>query len=248
MSFCHCAGLPVNHQKSYGKGARTGAPPPPEEPLLPLLGGSKSSAESEGIDGGAGTSACTPPLDERTEPAPAFPKAPAAAPVPVTDMDDVEALEEAVVDAGADGTPDGMAPPAGAATPSPMPREGDDGGYDALSRALPPLVGTVPFVPFLPGADDDVAAAAPLPCPAETGAGAVSAGLTEAGFSAGALAACAASLFFAACAAVAPLCFAGRDEACVPDRTGAFGSMTTLCGAVLPPRLPLPEDFASGSP
>jgi len=152
------------------------------------------------MDGGAGTSGGVPPLDERTEPAPAFPKAPAAAPDPVTDMEDdaadVEALEDAAVGAAVDGAPEGMAAPAGIATPLPMPMEGDGEGDAAVFCVLPPLPCTLPRVPFPSGTDDGAAAAVPLLCRAE--AGAVSAGLTEAGFPAGALAACAASLFLLA--------------------------------------------------
>ena len=202
------------------------------------------------MDGGAGTSAGVPPLDERTEPTPAFPKAPAAAPDPVTDMEDdaadVEALEDAAVGAAADGTPEGMAAPAGIATPLPMPMEGDADGDAALFCALPPLACTLPRVPFFSGTDGGATAAAPLPCRAE--AGAVSAGLTETGFSVGALAACAASLFLPAWLAAAPPCFAGRDAAWGQGRAGEFGSTTMLCGAVLPPRPPLPADFPSGCP
>lgn len=200
------------------------------------------------MDGGAGTSGGVPPSDERTEPTPAFPKAPAAEPDPVTAMEDdaadVEALEDAAVGVAADGTPEGMAAPAGIATPLPTPMEGE--GDAAVFCALPPLACTLLPVPFFSGADGGATAAVPLPCRADVGA--VSAGLTETGFSAGALAACAASLFLPAWLAVAPPCFADRDDAWGQGRAGAFGSTTMLCGAVLPPRLPLPADFPSGCP
>ena len=151
------------------------------------------------MGGGAGTSACAPPLDVRTEPTPAFPKAPAAAPDPVTDREDdltdVEALEDAAAGASAAGTFEGMAAPAGVATPLPMPMEGDGEGYAAPFCVLPPLACPLPRVPFFSGTDGGVVAA-PLPCRAEDGA--VSAGLTEAGFSAGDMTACPASFFLPA--------------------------------------------------
>jgi hypothetical protein len=109
------------------------------------------------------------------------------------DAADVEALEDAAVGAAADGTPEGTAAPVGIATPLPTPMDGDGEGDAAVFCALPPLAWTAPRVPFFSGTDDGATAVAPLPCRADVGA--VSAGLTETGFSAGALAACAASLF-----------------------------------------------------